>query len=207
MRLLITAGPSREYLDDVRYLSNASSGRLGIELARAAAARHHSVDLALGPTHLAAPSKVQLHRFTSAIELDEITAGLWPEVDAFVATAAVADYRPESRLAGKRKKSGDVWTLELVRTPDVLWNRSRDKGDRVLVGFALESDQNIAEAERKLLAKRLDLIILNGPANLGSELGEFLWIEASGPQRRFESATKPELAREIVTFLESRLNL
>lgn len=218
--LLVSAGPTREYIDDVRFLSNASSGRMGTAVAAAAAARGCPVHLALGVAcELEIPAGIEVHRFTSARDLDDIAARLWPGIDALVATAAVADYRPARRIPGKRKKGNGEWTLELVRNPDVLANRGREKGARTLVGFALEADPTLAEARRKLVQKGLDLIILNSTANLGSAGGDFDWVEAaalSGDDAvlsqddtgvavaPLRGVTKHELAEKIVEFVIAR---
>lgn len=199
--LLVTAGPTREYLDDVRYLTNDSSGRLGVAVAAAAQAAGLRVHLALGPCATPPPAGVEVYRFVTAQELSEIARRLWPSVDALVATAAVGDFRPVQRVPGKRKKSAGAWTIELVANPDVLAERARDKGSRVLVGFALEAVPELAEARRKLVEKRLDLIILNTPANLGSAAGDFQWVEASGAVERLHHVSKDELAERIVRFV------
>lgn len=199
--MLVSAGPTREYLDDVRYITNASSGRMGIWVAEAAARRGWDVHLALGPTPLEPPAGVHVHPFTSAQELAEVARRLWAEVDAFVATAAVGDYRPSTRFVGKRKKGDGPWQLEMVRNPDILWERSREKGHRCLVGFALESDPRPEEAMRKLVNKGLDLILLNSTANLGSTEGNFDWIEATGTQEPLGAIDKRALAERIVTFV------
>ncbi|MCA8961643.1 MAG: hypothetical protein KDC38_14060, partial [Planctomycetes bacterium] len=176
-----------------------------------------AVDLLLGPTHLAPPEGCTVHRFVSAIELDALAEALWPDVDALVATAAVCDYRPAERIAGKRKKEPGDWNLRLVRNPDVLGNRAREKGERRLIGFALEStdgtgsaaaDARRREALRKLEQKSLDVIILNGPANMGAHRGVFEWIDARSTQASAgdtpdspTTLTKPEIARRIIEFL------
>ncbi|MEM7164795.1 MAG: phosphopantothenoylcysteine decarboxylase [Planctomycetota bacterium] len=209
--VLISAGPTREYIDDVRFLSNASSGRMGRAVAVAALEQGCQVHLALGPVApLDVPDGIEIHGFTSARDLDDIARNLWPDVDAFVATAAVADYRPAARIPGKRKKGDGTWQLELVRNPDVLSNRGAEKGARTLVGFALEADPTHAEARRKLVQKGLDLIILNSTANLGSTGGDFDWIEAApraeetGNAVPLRGVTKQQLATRIVDFLLTR---
>ncbi len=119
--LLVTAGPTREPIDDVRYLSNGASGILGIETALAARDAGWQVHLALGPVSSHPPLEgIHLHPFTTARDLEEIAVELWSEVDSLVATAAVCDYRPAEKIAGKRKKSAGDWHLRLVRNPDVL---------------------------------------------------------------------------------------
>lgn len=199
--LLVTAGPSREYFDDVRYLSNGASGALGIAVARRAAALGWTVHLALGPTHLAPPEGVTVHTFVSADDLDAICRTLWPEVDVFVATAAVCDYRPAERTPGKRKKEPGDWTPTLVRTPDVLAGRGEEKGNRTLVGFSLESGAGTDEARRKLVKKNLDLILWNTPANLGQCEGRYRWITAGVEDEELELLPKEEIADRILRFV------
>lgn len=205
--LLITAGPSREYFDDIRFISNGATGALGIALARAAAAAGWRAILALGPTHLEPPAGVEVHRFVSAEELDSICARLWPEVGAFVATAAVCDHRPAERAPGKRKKDGREWPVRLVPTPDVLANRAVEKGERVLVGFSLESGAGPEEARRKLVKKRLDLILWNSPANLGAPEGRYLWIESGGEERDLGLLPKEAVAAQILRFVSEAWSL
>ena len=199
--ILITAGPSREYFDDVRFLSNGASGALGIALARAAVAAGWPTHLALGPTHLEPPEGAALHRFISADDLDAICTSLWPEVDVFIATAAVCDYRPAERIVGKRKKSPGDWSPRLVRTPDVLARRSEEKGERTLIGFSLESGSGPEEARRKLVKKNLDLILWNTPTNLGAPDGRYTWIERGGRERELGLLSKEAVAAEILRFV------
>ncbi len=205
--LLVTAGPSREHFDDVRYLTNASSGIMGIEVAAAALRDEWKVHLALGPVLAEPPPGVHCHPFVDGEELDRIARELWPEVDALVAVAAVCDWRPRERISGKMKKTTGVWRPSLVRTADVLWNRAREKGERVLVGFALEAGPDLEEARRKLVQKDLDLIILNGTENLGSSTGNFEWMEKGGGRRSFRQAQKSLVAKNIVEFLRESLAL
>ncbi len=190
--ILVSAGPTRERFDDVRFLSNGSTGGMGIEVARALFEAGFGVELFLGPTHLAPPPGVSAHRFETAVELEALAAEHWPNAHGFVATAAVCDYRPAERIDGKRKKEPGDWNVRLVRNPDVIANRGRDKGDRITVGFALESlvdeADRVAEARRKLEAKSLDVIILNGPANMGSDRGDFVWIESDSSSRAAQRA-------------------
>lgn len=199
--LLITAGPSREHFDDVRFLSNGASGSLGIALARGAVDAGWDVHLALGPTHMEPPSNAKCHRFVSALDLDEICTRLWPEVDTFVATAAVCDYRPAERFSGKRKKGDSGWSPELVRTPDVLARRGLEKGDRTLVGFSLESGAGPEEAHRKLVTKHLDLILWNTPTNLGTPEGRYTCVEPGGGTRELGLLPKEAVAAEILRFV------
>lgn len=203
--LLITAGPTREPIDDVRFLSNGASGRLGLELARVAQAGGWEVHLALGPVKADIPSDVHHHPFETARDLDRICADLWPRVDAMVATAAVCDYRPESRISGKKKKSEGDWNLTLIRNPDVLERRSREKrdasGDRILVGFALESGAGEEEARRKAVKKSLDLVLCNSPDNLGVATGDYTWIEPGEASIDLPNISKELLAGRLMEFI------
>ena len=199
--MLITAGPSREYFDDVRFLSNGASGALGIALATRALAHDWDVHLALGPTQLSVPEGIHVHRFISAQDLEAICIELWPTVDTFVATAAVCDYRPAERIPGKRKKGDDDWAPAMVRTPDVLAGRGAEKGDRTLVGFSLESGAGPEEALRKLVTKNLDLILWNTPVNLGASEGRYTCVEPGGVTRELGLLPKDAVADEILRFV------
>ncbi|MDF1564976.1 MAG: phosphopantothenoylcysteine decarboxylase [Deltaproteobacteria bacterium] len=164
-RVLITAGPSREYLDPVRFLSNPSSGRMGLALAAAARRRGARVELCLGPTALPVPAGIELHPFESAEELDALVQARAGEIDVMIAAAAVADWRPAERAPEKVKKSGERRSIEMVRTPDVLARLSAavaGRGDRpFLVGFAAETERLVENARSKLERKGLDLVVAN----------------------------------------------
>jgi len=207
VRLLVTAGPTREPLDAVRFVSNAATGRLGIEIARAAAAEWHDVVLVLGPTHLAPPHdpRVSVHRVTTALEMLAACESEWPSCDALVATAAVSDHRPESPAAGKPEKPAGAFDLRLVPNPDVLATLARTKGRRVCVGFALQAEAG-PDAERrardKLVAKDLAAIVLDSPSALGAERASFRLIPREGPPRDFPDVTKAEFARTLVAFVD-----
>lgn len=205
MRLLITAGPTREHLDDVRYLSNASSGRMGLALAAAGARRGHAVTVVLGPVELAPPAGVEVVPVVSAEEMREAVARLFPACDAAVMAAAVADYAPAERVPGKRKKTTEDWLVRLRRTRDILAEAGREKGARVLVGFALETARAEEGARAKLREKRLDLVVLNGPENLGTERGTVTLIPAAGEPERLRDVEKREIAERIVGWIEREL--
>ena len=209
--LLVTAGPSREAIDDVRHLSNGSSGRMGIEVARQGVEAGWEVHLALGPVEAEIPQGVHHHPFVSACDLDDLTARLWPQVDAFVATAAVCDYRPQERIHGKKKKQPGDWNLTLVRNPDILLNRSQERdgprGERILVGFALEADSNEEEARRKAVKKNLDLVLCNSPGNLGVAMGDYIWIEPGQPSIDLPAISKDLLAVKLMEFIGTHMTL
>ncbi len=201
MRVLITGGPTREYLDDVRCLTNPSSGRMGMELARAARARKHAVTLVTGPTAFPDPAGVRVVRVTSAREMAAAVAKAYPRCDVLIASAAVSDYRPRLRKAGKVKKGPARATLELVANPDILAACGRKKGRRVLVGFALESRDGLKNARKKLLAKNLDLVVLNDPGSFAAERIGATFVFAEGAER-LPKMTKEKLAGVIFELLD-----
>lgn len=175
-KLLVTAGPTREPLDPVRFLSNPSSGRMGYALAEAAARRGAEVVLISGPVELPAPAGVDLVRIQTAEQLRDAALAALPGCAAIIAAAAVSDFRPRETLAHKKKKGGSEGeTLELIRTPDVLLALSRAAGDGpsrpVLVGFAAETDDLVANARRKLVEKAVDLVVANQVGGEGSAFG------------------------------------
>ena len=128
MRILITAGPTREFVDDVRFLSNASSGRMGYSIAEAAIERGHEVVLVTGPVELTAPAAAEVHPIETTDELRTRCLELFPQCDGVIATAAVCDYRPRERVVGKMTKTGQPIVLELVETSDVLAELERREG-------------------------------------------------------------------------------
>jgi len=208
-RVVVTAGPSREHLDDVRFLSNGSTGRMGIELAREALRLGCDVTLLLGPTELAPPPRATTHRFVST---DDLLASARRAVEGaalVIFSAAPADWKPARRLAGKPPKASGAASLRLRPTPDVAALLGRSKGRRVHVGFALESGPTgLARALGKLDRKRFDAIVLNSPENLGRGGGLALWLEPRDLRARLRtplvdveplpSRTKRTLARAIL---------
>jgi phosphopantothenoylcysteine decarboxylase/phosphopantothenate--cysteine ligase len=206
MRILITAGPTREYLDDVRYLSNASSGRMGFALAEAVMAAGHEVVLACGPVSLSPPAGCDLHLVETTDELLAVCSQQFPRCDGVIATAAVCDYRPKSRFPGKLAKTGVSLELELVETADVLADLGRQKGNRWIIGFALESDEYAhVNALRKLKEKNCDAIVLNRPTAIGSESNQIEVINSTGSTVVSFSGTKHEVARDLWNWVEQSL--
>jgi phosphopantothenoylcysteine decarboxylase / phosphopantothenate---cysteine ligase len=160
-RVLITAGPTREPIDPVRFLSNAASGTQGIELAREALARGAEVALVLGPTHLDPPSGARTTRVTTAREMDDAVRAEAPSATIAIATAAVADWRPAVTYEQKVKKTEALQALPLQRTPDILAGLRGLAEGLFLVGFAAETESLEANAREKLARKRLDAIAVN----------------------------------------------
>jgi phosphopantothenoylcysteine decarboxylase / phosphopantothenate---cysteine ligase len=206
MRVLITAGPTREYLDDVRYLSNASSGRMGFALADAVLAAGHQVVLACGPVALTPPAGCEVHPVETTDELLAICNEQFPQCDGVIATAAVCDYRPKARFPGKLAKTGVSLELELVETADVLADLGRHKAGRWIVGFALESDEFAhVNALRKLKNKNCDAIVLNRPTAIGSGNNSIEIIDPAGRSAATFSGTKSEVAVSLWRWVEQHL--
>jgi phosphopantothenoylcysteine decarboxylase/phosphopantothenate--cysteine ligase len=202
VRVLVTAGPTREYLDAVRYISNASSGKMGFACAAAAARAGHDVTLVTGPVALPDPAGVRTIRVVSAEEMHRAVMKAYPKVDAAIATAAVGDYRPAERIAGKLKKKAGALTLRLVRTRDILQEMGDRKGRRVLVGFALEVQDAVEQALLKYEKKHLDYIVLNTPKTFAADTMDCRVYKDGGVVKRFKGAAKDAVARWIVSVLE-----
>ena len=203
MRFLVTAGPTREYIDDVRFISNPSSGRMGYAVASAAVAAGHAAILVAGPTGLATPTGVQVVPVTSTQEMFDAVMSRAQDADAFVAAAAPCDYCPARRQTGKLKKDTASRTLRLVRTPDVLKEVGRRKQRQAVIGFALEVQDARANAIEKLERKKLDAIVLNAPCAFGAEEISATVILANGSEEVLSGVSKGELARRLVTLAES----
>lgn len=205
MRVLITGGPTREYLDQVRCLTNPSSGRVGFELARAARRRGHQVVLVTGPSHLPDPPGVRTVRVTDARQMHRAVLREYPRAHALIASAAVSDYRPARQARGKIKKGPARMTLNLVRNPDILADCGRRKGRRVLVGFALEAQRGLQNAADKLRRKNLDLVVLNSPESFGAAGIHPTLLTPDGGVQRLPRMSKARLAARIVRFVERTL--
>ena len=164
--ILITAGPTREKIDPVRYLTNRSSGRMGYALAEAALRRGARVLLVSGPTSITPPGAAELTRVESAEEMRDAVMKLLPQATIVIKTAAVSDYRAKNAAGQKIKRKGPM-TLELESTPDILKELSAKRTSQILVGFAAETENVLENARQKLLAKNLDLIVVNDVSREG----------------------------------------
>jgi phosphopantothenoylcysteine decarboxylase/phosphopantothenate--cysteine ligase len=165
-KVLVTAGPTREEIDPVRFISNHSSGKMGYALARAAYRRGAAVTLVSGPTCLDEPYGVEMVRVISAVEMRDAVLRCLDESTIVIKAAAVADYRPEVRGERKMKKSDRPVTLKLVENPDILAEIGKMKGGRTVIGFAAETDNLVENAREKLQRKNLDMVVAN---DLGQE--------------------------------------
>jgi phosphopantothenoylcysteine decarboxylase / phosphopantothenate---cysteine ligase len=206
-RVVITAGPTREALDPVRYISNNSSGKMGYALAQAAVDAGAITTVVSGPVNLAAPQHIRIVSIQSAEDMLEQCLKLLPECDIFIACAAVADYRPATEENKKRKKGPQEVTLQLVRTPDIVAAVAENKHRPYTVGFAAETNDVLTYAREKMQRKGLDMIVANDVADqsIGFNSDEnavtVLWRDG---QQVLERATKGVIARQIVHLIAQR---
>ena len=199
--MVVTAGPTREPIDPVRYLSNESSGRMGFELAAAAARRGDRVVLVAGPVALSTPAGVERVDVVDAREMLRRTREAFGDADALFMAAAVADWRPRRKRRGKWRKSGEekeVANLELVRNPDILATLARRKKERLVVGFALETGAGLERARAKLRRKGADFIVLNDETALGAARTTVTILGRDGSERRLVNRTKRAVAGILV---------
>lgn len=207
-RVLVTAGPTFEAIDPVRGITNLSSGKMGFAIARAAAEAGAKVTLVAGPVHLATPIGVQRIDVRSALQMHDAVLPLAPHQDVFVATAAVADWRPATLSEYKIKKNGDVKQaplFELTENPDILAAVARLPNRPYCVGFAAESHDLAKHAREKLKRKKVPLMVGNlGPATFGRDDNTLLLVDAHG-EREIPCADKLTLARQLVREIAQRI--
>jgi len=200
--VLVTAGPTQEPLDPVRYISNRSSGKMGYALAEAAAARGANVVLVSGPTHLARPNGVKLIKVTTAVEMRDAVIENLECATIIIKAAAVADYHLARIPEQKVKKTAARLSLDLDPTPDILAEVGRKKGDRLLVGFAAETERLVEESRRKLKSKNCDMVVGNLVSQEGvgfdSDTNEVVLVMSTGETVELPRASKREIADQIL---------
>jgi phosphopantothenoylcysteine decarboxylase/phosphopantothenate--cysteine ligase len=206
---LITAGPTREHLDPVRFLSNGSSGRMGYAIAENAVARGWQVDLVSGPVALSPPPGATVHGVVSADEMFRACAPLFDTCDLFIAVAAVADYRPHVIARDKLKKTGEPLRIELFPTVDILKTLAeRKRPGQVVVGFAAETRDLENRARQKLEKKNLDWIVANDVSwpgvGMNADDNTVVLLGRRGERIAFGPAPKPAVAEFILDQVESR---
>jgi len=212
-RALILSGPTREAIDPVRFITNASSGRMGQALAEAAAAQGADVIFVTGPVaeaRLPSGPRVDIRRVTTAAEMRQAAIAAAPDCDAIFCAAAVADWTPARPAAAKSPKSARGLTLALAPTPDIAAELGAQKRtDQVLVGFALDTTPDRARAAEKLRKKNLDGIVLNTTAAMEAEGGHFQWLKKTeaADWEDWGELDKPALARRLLEFAARRLGL
>ncbi|MCA0230302.1 MAG: bifunctional phosphopantothenoylcysteine decarboxylase/phosphopantothenate--cysteine ligase CoaBC [Bacteroidetes bacterium] len=210
-KVLITAGPTQEPIDPVRYISNHSTGKMGYSIAQAFALAGADVTLVSGPTNQTlADSSINVIRVKSAQEMYEATAGQFPTADVIILSAAVADYTPAQPADRKIKKKETHFSIELTKTVDIAATLGRQKGGhQLMVGFALETDNEFENALGKLASKNLDLIVLNSLNDKGAgfayDTNKITVIESNATVHQFELKSKNEVAQDILALVVSKL--
>lgn len=201
MNVCVTAGPTREYIDPVRFISNRSSGKMGYALAQVIAEAGHNVDLISGPVSLAAPEKVRLTPVQTAADMLNAVLEKLPEMDMLIMAAAVSDYTLPEINPHKIKKQEDCLTLSLVKTQDVLKNVSQQSHHAFVVGFAAESEHLLENARIKLESKHLDMIVANNilteGIGFGSDQNAGVMLFPEGHQQVIEKCSKYDFAKAI----------
>lgn len=210
-KILITAGPTYEKIDPVRFIGNYSSGKMGIALANAAADKGAEVILVLGPTHLTTDHQnVTVIPVQSAIEMRDAATGAFTDCNAGILAAAVADYRPKHFADQKIKKNDQEFVIELIENPDIAKELGASKSaDQILVGFALETQSEEANAKAKIEKKNFDFIVLNSlndkGAGFGHDTNKISIIGKDNKIKKFELKSKVEVATDIINELTERL--
>jgi phosphopantothenoylcysteine decarboxylase/phosphopantothenate--cysteine ligase len=210
LQVMITAGPTREPIDPVRYISNHSSGKMGYALAAAAREAGAAVVLVSGPTHLETPDRVLKIGVETAAEMYAAVIARISPIDIFIATAAVADYRPEQAALAKIKRDGSPLSLQLVPNPDILAAVAARPGGPFTVGFAAETDNLESHARGKLERKKLDMIaanIVGGAESAFNSDDNALKVIWPGGELDFERATKSHIARRLIALVAQHLRL
>jgi len=203
-RVMITAGPTYEKIDPVRFIGNHSSGKMGYALAQTFAREGAMVDLVSGPVHIDLENPaVKIHQILSAGEMNQVASILFPDMDIIIFAAAVADYKPSSQSESKIKRTGDEFTLTLTPTVDIAAKLGRQRSEeQILVGFALESDNHLANASEKLSEKNLDLIVLNRlnepGAGFNVDTNRIIIIGKNNNHKHFELKSKDDVAKDII---------
>ncbi|MAZ26084.1 MAG: bifunctional phosphopantothenoylcysteine decarboxylase/phosphopantothenate--cysteine ligase CoaBC [Cytophagaceae bacterium] len=202
-KILLTAGPTHEAIDPVRFIGNHSSGKMGYAIAERALALGAEVILISGPTHLAMHhSRLTIERVSSAQEMYEAAQLHFKEADILIAAAAVADYRPANTATQKIKKKSEALTLQLESTIDILATLGKQKQNQFLVGFALETENELEHAKAKLVRKNLDMIVLNSLKDKGAgfqtETNKITILHKDGEKINFDLKSKTEVASDIL---------
>lgn len=202
-KILVTAGPTYEAIDPVRFIGNHSTGKMGFDIAKAAANLGAEVILVSGPTHLQLKHPlVRVERVTSAQQMYEVCHNHFNNVDVAIAAAAVADYRPKNVAAQKIKKNEAAFTIELEKTQDILASLGAIKKDQFLIGFALETENEIEHAKQKIQKKNLDLIVLNSlkdeGAGFGKPTNKVTFIDKDFVIEPMDLKSKEDVAQDII---------
>ena len=203
MRILITAGGTREYIDPVRFISNASSGKMGYALARAALKAGHKVTLIAAPTSQKPPIAAKLVNVETAAQMFEAVKKHFALCDCLIMAAAVTDYTPAHPAGAKIKKSGQSITIKLKPTTDILkWAGRHKRQSQIIIGFALEDKAVRIRAEKKLKDKNLDMIVANTPAAIGADRSNVQIKIPNSSWLKIQNTTKSATANKIIRLVE-----
>lgn len=210
-KVIITAGPTYEAIDPVRFIGNHSSGKMGYELAKQAAKQGANVILVSGPSSLTiVDDSVTLIRVNTAQQMYDEVHKHYDSVDVGIAAAAVSDYRPKVVADQKIKKAGEEMTIVLEKSPDILLSMGQQKNNQLLVGFALETENEIANAKKKLEKKNLDFIVLNSLNDKGAgfkkDTNKITIIDKAHNAKSFDLKSKAEVAKDIINEVIAKLN-
>ena len=207
LRFLVSAGPTREYIDPVRFLSNPSSGKMGFAVAKEAVKRGYECVLVSGPVNLKPPKGCKFIPVVSAEDMYEAIVKEFPKCDVLIMTAAVSDFKPAKRLKQKEHKIAEKAVLELVRTKDILKGVAKEKGKRFVIGFAAETNDILASAKRKMFVKGLDMIVANdvsrSDAGFASEKLRAVFLFPDGKEERCGLVGKTTVAKKLIEAAES----
>jgi len=202
LKFLVSAGPTREHIDPVRFITNASSGKMGFMVAESALAAGHQVRIVTGPVNLEYPEKAEVIETTTAMEMHAEIMKNFHDCDVLVMTAAVCDYRPIKTSLNKIHKSDETFILRLERNPDILLSIRRLDKNQTIIGFAAETNDVIVSARRKLEKKKMDMIIANevGGKNYGFAVEHIkaVLLFRDGENRELGCCRKKDLAEIIV---------
>ena len=205
-RILITSGPTRQYLDPVRYLTNASSGRMGAALAAAAIERGHQVVVISGPVSIRYPSEAEVIQVVSTDEMLAAAVETFPRCHGAIGAAAPCDYMPRYVQEAKISKTGEPLRLELIETADVVATLGQQKqAQQWLVGFALETEDRRFRALVKLERKHCDLMVSNGPAAIDSDTNDVELLDAAGQVVASIRGSKRDVAGQLLAEIDQRL--
>jgi phosphopantothenoylcysteine decarboxylase/phosphopantothenate--cysteine ligase len=202
LKTLVTAGPTIEYIDPVRMISNKSTGKMGYAIAKAARRRGADVTLVTGPTHLDPPKGIHMLNVETAEEMRAAVMDHYRDKEVIIKAAAVSDYKPLNKAKEKQKKKAGKTMVEMMPTPDILAELGKDKGNRILVGFAAETTDHVANALNKIRKKNLDLIVLNDVSKddrgFAAETNEVRMIDSKGNEEVVPLMSKDEVADKIL---------
>ena len=204
-RIVITSGPTRQYIDPVRYLTNASSGRMGVALAEAALELGHQVTVVTGPVQVAYPASCDVVQVVSTEEMLQATSEAFENADGLIGAAAPCDYRPRMVSEDKISKTGEPLLLELVETDDVVATLGQVKGSRWVVGFALETQDHHLRALAKLERKCCDLMVSNGVEAMDALDNRVEVVAPDGVVVAQFAGTKSEVAQGVLSIIDRRL--